>query len=97
MTIADHAPLYFQVTGGQGREEFTATLANGNSVTFPSGGVTFFVDLNRAAAHTVTLDYATADGSATAGTDYTAKSGTLTFAPGETRKLVRVATGSAGT
>ena len=39
----------------------------------------------------MTVDYATADGTATAGEDYTAVSGTLTFAPGETEKTVRVA------
>ena len=55
----------------------------------------FTVTLSRAAAETVTVDYASADGSApdgaTAGEDYTAASGTLTFAPGETGKTVPVA------
>ena len=36
------------------------------------------------------MDYATADGSAAAGADYTAVSGTLTFAAGETAKTVEV-------
>jgi hypothetical protein len=39
----------------------------------------------------VTADYATANGTATAADDYTATSGTLTFAPGETAKSVAVA------
>ena len=39
---------------------------------------------------TVTVDYATADGTATAGTDYTATSGTLSFAPGQTVRTVVV-------
>ncbi len=51
----------------------------------------FAVTLNRAAAHEVSVDYATKDGSAKAGTDYTAASGTLTFAAGETAKTVSVA------
>jgi hypothetical protein len=38
----------------------------------------------------VTLDYATSDGTALAGSDYDAASGTLTFAPGETTKNVDV-------
>ena len=50
----------------------------------------FEVSLSRAAAGTVTVDYATADGTATAGADYTATSGTLTFAVGETAKTVSV-------
>ena len=51
----------------------------------------FTVSLSRAAADAVTVDYATGDGSATAGDDYTAASGTLTFAAGETAKTVEVA------
>ena len=50
----------------------------------------FAVSLNRAAAHEVSVDYATEDGTATAGSDYTATSGTLTFAAGETAKTVKV-------
>jgi hypothetical protein len=36
------------------------------------------------------VNYATADGTAKAGEDYTATSGTLTFAPGEIEKTVAV-------
>ena len=55
--------------------------------------VVFEVSLDRAftgASHSVTVDYATADGTATAGEDYTATSGTLTFSPGERVKTVSV-------
>ena len=38
----------------------------------------------------VTVDYRTQDGTATAGSDYTSTSGTLTFAPGEDKKTVSV-------
>ena len=56
-------------------------------------GVTldFAVSLSRAASAPVTVQYATADGTATAGADYTAASGTLSFAAGETEKTVSVA------
>lgn len=37
-----------------------------------------------------TIDFATADGTATAGSDYTATSGTLSFAEGETSKTISV-------
>ena len=52
--------------------------------------IAFAVTLNRAASGPVTVDYATADGAAVAGEDYTATSGTLTFAAGETAKTVAV-------
>ena len=51
----------------------------------------FRVTLESVSTGTVTVNYATADGTATAGEDYTATSGTLTFAPGETEKTVSVA------
>ena len=54
------------------------------------GAIGFRVTLDPAASGTVTVDYATADGTATAGADYDATSGTLTFAPGETAKTVSV-------
>ena len=50
----------------------------------------FAVTLNRAAAHEVSVDYATEDDTATAGEDYTATSGTLVFAAGETAKTISV-------
>ena len=48
------------------------------------------VSLTESSLQTVTVDYATSDGTATAGTDYAAASATLTFAPGETEKKIRV-------
>jgi hypothetical protein len=51
---------------------------------------TFTVTLSAVSGRDVTFDYATADGTKSAGTDYTAASGTLTFAAGETSKTVTV-------
>ena len=45
---------------------------------------------SRPQAPTVTVQYATADGTATAGSDYTATSGTLTFAPSVTTMTINV-------
>jgi hypothetical protein len=50
----------------------------------------FLVTLDQSTTTTVTVDFATVDGSAKAGTDYTARSGTLTFGPGQTVKSVDV-------
>jgi aryl-phospho-beta-D-glucosidase BglC (GH1 family) len=63
------------------------------SVIQDSSGTTdlaFTVTLSAASSTPVTVAYATADGTAAAGSDYTATSGTLTFASGETSKLVHV-------
>ena len=59
--------------------------------------VVFTVSLSPASGKRVTVDYATANGSATSGTDFTAASGTLTFAAGTTSQTVRVATTSDST
>ena len=50
----------------------------------------FSVTLSHASSRTVTVSYATSDGSAQAGSDYTAKTGTLTFNPGDTSQTVSV-------
>jgi ELWxxDGT repeat protein len=53
-------------------------------------GASFTVTLSPAAGAAVTVEYATSDGTANAGADYDAASGTLTFAPGERSKTVTV-------
>ena len=56
----------------------------------PGATLDFVVTLGGPSGEAVTVDYATSDGTATAGSDYTATSGTLTFASGETGKTVSV-------
>ena len=51
----------------------------------------FVVTLSKSRYTATTVDYATSDGTATAGSDYTETSGTITFAPLETSKTVSVA------
>ena len=51
----------------------------------------FVVTMNRARTAATTVDYATSNDTATAGSDYEAASGTLTFAAGDTSKTVSVA------
>ncbi len=55
-----------------------------------AGPATITVTLSAASSFTVTTDYATSDGTATAVSDYTAVSGTLTFAPGLTSQTFSV-------
>ena len=65
------------------------SVAEGDSST---ANLVFTVTLSgtRSSSSPLTVDYASSDGTATAGTDYTAVSGTLTFASGETSKTVAV-------
>ena len=55
------------------------------------GEATFMVSLSPASSELVTVAYATQDGTAVAGSDYTAASGTLQFDPGMTSHTIRVA------
>ena len=50
----------------------------------------FTVTLSAASVVPVTVNFATSDGAAKAGEDYDAKSGTATFAPGESSKTITV-------
>ena len=64
------------------------TVTEGNSGTT---NAVFTVSLSSAASTVVSVNYATANGTATAGTDYTAlPPTTLTFNPGETSKTITV-------
>ncbi len=63
------------------------TLAEGASGTT---NFTFTVTLGASVATSVSVEYATADGSASSGSDYLAATGMLTFAPGQTSRTVTV-------
>ncbi len=70
------------------------TLSIGN-FTHDEGNIgvtpfTFTVTLSPASTSTVTASFATADGTAKAGSDYVAVSGTLTFNPGVTTRTITV-------
>jgi len=60
-----------------------ATVTEGSTAN-----AVFTVALSNAYSKPVTVNYATADAGAVAGSDYQAVSGTLTFAPGETTKTI---------
>jgi len=65
-----------------------AELVEGNSGTKQ---MVFTLSLSKAIAQSVTTRFATQDGTALAGSDYVAKTGTVTFAAGETSKTVSIA------
>ena len=68
-----------------------AISVSGAAVQEAEGAVLVFsVTLNHASSRTVTVDYATSDGTAQAGPDYTAASGTITFNTGDTSQTVQV-------
>jgi hypothetical protein len=64
------------VTGHEGNKGFTL--------------FTFTVTLSAAYDQPVTVSYSTVNGTAKAGEDYLATTGTLTFAPGETTKTITI-------
>ena len=64
-----------------------ATIAEGDSGT---ATVDVPVTLDNPSSSTVTIAFETQDGTATAGSDYSATSGTLTFSAGEQSKVVSV-------
>ena len=87
VTAPDDVTLTIREDDVPGLSVADASVAEGDS---GSTTMTFTVMLNPAAVSPVTVDWATADGTARAGTDYTAGSGRLTFGVGEDRKTVSV-------
>ncbi len=70
----------------------TAALSVSDAAAIEGSSGVFTVTLSVPSAMTVTVDYATADGTAVAGLDYTAASGTVTFAPGIMQQNITVQT-----
>ena len=93
-TVTLHNPSNATLAVAQG----TGTIVNDDSsgklqfssqtfvVTEDVGGATITVNRVDGAAGAVTVNFATSNGTATAGSDYTATAGTLTFLQGETSK-----------
>ena len=72
------------------RTEQGLSVADAEVGEGPGAVLVFEVTLARAADEPVTVDYETADGTATAGEDYEAVSGTLSIEAGQTAASVRV-------
>ena len=82
--VDEDDPVDDPVEPGSAIGLYDATLVEGTNP------LEFVIALHPASETTVQVDYATEDGSAIAGTDYTATRGTIEFAPGDVRKLVAV-------
>ena len=91
------------VNGGLADDTATGTITNDDQVPDISiddqianegdagtSTMTFHVTLSNPSDQTITVDYTTNDGTATAGSDYETASGTVTFDPGDTTKPVDV-------
>jgi hypothetical protein len=86
-----------QATGTIYDNEGAPALVVGDvSANESAGTLGFTVQLTNASASTVTVDYATADGTATEGDDYTSASGSLSFTAGQTSKPVAVTVATDG-
>lgn len=97
--VANDGSLYYLARGSNSvfRVQFVAstpalainnlTIAEGASGTSIAN---FTVSLSAASSNTVTVNYATANNTAAAGSDYGAASGTLTFTPGQTSRTISV-------
>ncbi len=88
-TTSAAATLRVPWAAAQGGESPVLTIAGVNGRE-DAGQFAFAVSLSPASLQTVTVAYATADGTATEGTDYTGARGTLTFAPGATGSTITV-------
>ena len=83
---------YVTVLASQNQvQEPTISISNATATENTDASMSFDVTLDQPATQTVTVDWTTVDGTATAGSDYTAGSGTLTFAQGESSKTITIA------
>ena len=91
------APSGALLPDGQGQGQGTIidknappSLSISDTIASEGGGATFTVDFAGNTLRTVTVGFSTSDGTAREPGDYTARRGTLTFAPGEKTKAVAV-------
>ena len=101
-TVTLSNPVHAVLAGGGATVSATGTIADDDALPVLSiedssltegsgdGSMRFTVRLEPASARTVTVDYATSDGTATASVDYTPVTGTLTFGAGSTTRTIAV-------
>ena len=92
-SVGSDVPTNYALNGvALGGAALPALSINNVSVNDGAAGATaqFTVSLSKAATGSITIGYGTADGTAKAGIDYKAVSGTLTFKPGTTSQTISV-------
>jgi large repetitive protein len=89
-TPDSHAAISYMGVGLGTIVDDEPRISVADAYNFGETTFTFTVSLSAAYDQAVTVNFATADGTAVAGVDYLAASGTLTFAPGETTKTITV-------
>jgi len=99
LLVGDDGSLYY-LTRGSGGSVFRIQYLTGSNITVGDITVTegnagtslatFTVNLTPATSQTVNVQYSTADGTATAGSDYVSATGTIIFMPGETSQTVSI-------
>jgi uncharacterized repeat protein (TIGR01451 family) len=84
-------PVFTTVTGGGGGMP-SISINNASRREGDSGTsiLQFLVTLSAPSGTNVTVDFQTANGTATAGQDYQANSGTLLFTPGDTSQTIQI-------
>ena len=90
--LHDGVASSFLLTYGVPSSTPTLSIRNINVSEGDAGSTTavFTVSLSRPIDETVTVQFSTADGTASAGSDYEAASGSVTFAPGEISKSIPI-------
>ncbi|HEV7670457.1 MAG TPA: galactose oxidase-like domain-containing protein [Thermoanaerobaculia bacterium] len=83
VALSDAEAISIQI----GQPAQVLALAAGSNTAGEAGPALLEIVRSGGSGGTVTVQYSTANGTAQAGSDYAATSGTLTFAPGETRKV----------
>ena len=76
-------------SGGGGGNGPTISISN-RTISESKSKAIMMVTLSAASTSTVKVKYASANGSATAGSDYTARNGQITFMPGQTQKTATI-------
>ena len=74
-------------------DDFTSISISDSTITEGNNGnkkAKFEVTLDQESAQTIKVDYQTADSTATDGSDYRSKTGTLTFKPGQIKKKIKI-------